>query len=311
MGTEIKTWQIIDGKLNPLETSLSQDGKTEPYDLEPWLESHPSIIGDDIIIIGRQVQVASKSGRIDLLGIDNGGNLVVIELKRDKIARDALAQAIDYASDVASWEKDKISEVCGKYYTEKSLEDVITESFPDVDIGSLKINATQRIILVGFVIESSLERMVEWLSGNYGVNVNAVVLKYIKTAKGEELLAKTSIISEEVEKERVRKKFIIKAPNVTLKQLVDGGLIEDGQTLYFFHGKTYENELAEIVANENKLRYKLDETLHSVSDLAKQIDKQLGLKHDDHSIAGPKYWKTEDDKLLHDLNEVIRGRDQE
>lgn len=41
--------------------------------------------------------------------------------------------------------------------------------------------------------------MVEWLSDSYGVNVNAVVLSYVKTKGGEELLIKTSIISEEIE----------------------------------------------------------------------------------------------------------------
>jgi len=38
---------------------------------------------------------------------------------------------------------------------------------------------------VGFSIEASLERMIEWLSDSYGVNVNAVVLSYVKTRDGE------------------------------------------------------------------------------------------------------------------------------
>ena len=35
MSTEIKTWQIIDGKLKPLQTSLKDERRNEPYDLEP------------------------------------------------------------------------------------------------------------------------------------------------------------------------------------------------------------------------------------------------------------------------------------
>jgi len=46
------------------------------------------------------------------LGIDNNGNLVIVELKRDKLARDVLAQAIDYASDVANWDIEKLNEIC-------------------------------------------------------------------------------------------------------------------------------------------------------------------------------------------------------
>ena len=56
MGTEIKTWQIISGKLTSIDTALKNEGRTEPYDLEPWLASTPEIIGADIVIIGRQVR---------------------------------------------------------------------------------------------------------------------------------------------------------------------------------------------------------------------------------------------------------------
>ncbi|HID27543.1 MAG TPA: hypothetical protein EYP22_06950 [Methanosarcinales archaeon] len=46
--------------------------------------------------------------------------------------------------------------------------------------------------------------MIEWLSGNYGVSINVVVFKYIKTKRGDELLARTMIIPEETESERIK-----------------------------------------------------------------------------------------------------------
>jgi len=208
MATQIRTWQIVDGKLELIDTSLEAQGRTEPYDLEPWIASNPDIIGPDIAIIGRQV--LSESGPIDLLGIDKSGNVVLVELKRGMLPREALAQAFDYASDVSDWSVEKLSEICSEYCG-KTLEELFADVFPDVDIENLNVNSTQRIILVGFAIESALERMIEWLSDGFGVNINAVVLNYIKTTGGEELLAKTSIISEELEKARVqkRKKFQI------------------------------------------------------------------------------------------------------
>jgi len=203
MATEIKTWQIVDGKLELIDTNLAEQGRTEPQDLEVWIASNSAVLSSDILIIGRQV--STKSGPMDFLGIDKSGNLVVVELKRNRIPREALAQAIDYASDVADWSIDKISEICVKY-TSKSLEDFISESFPEVDIESLNINENQRILLVGFGLEPSLERMIEWLSDKFGVNINAIIMHYAKTKCGDELLMKTSIISEEVEKERTKKK---------------------------------------------------------------------------------------------------------
>jgi len=202
MATEIKVWQIINDRLEPIETTMVEAGRKEE-DLEKWIKNNPQILGEDILIIGEQV--STKSGLIDFLGIDKSGNLVIVELKRHKLPRDVLAQAIDYASDVSSWDVDKLSEICTKY-TNQSLEDYLSEKFEDIDLEDLTINKTQRILLVGFSAEESLQRMIEWLSNNYGVSINAIILKYVKTRNGEELIARTVIIPEEIEKERIRKR---------------------------------------------------------------------------------------------------------
>ena len=68
------------------------------------------------------------------------------------------------------------------------------------------INKAQRLLLVGFSIEESLSRMIEWLSSNYDMGINAIVLNYIKTSSGDELLSRTVIIPEEVEKAKSDKK---------------------------------------------------------------------------------------------------------
>ena len=79
MATSIKTWQIVNGSLKLLETSLAAQGRSEPQDLEAWIASEPAILGPDILLIGRQVP--TQSGPLDLLGIDRSGNTVIVELK--------------------------------------------------------------------------------------------------------------------------------------------------------------------------------------------------------------------------------------
>ena len=76
---------------------------------------------------------------------------------------------------------------------------------------NLSVNDTQRTVLIGFSIDASLERMIDWLVDKFGISINASVLSYVKTSSGDELLAKTSIISEELEQARVKgqKKFEI------------------------------------------------------------------------------------------------------
>jgi hypothetical protein len=208
MGTEIKTWQIIDNKLISIDTTMPEGDRLE-RELEQWIESNPEIIGSDVMIIGRQVE--TDSGPIDLLGVDRSGNAVIIELKRGLLPRNVLAQAIDYASNVAEWKDGpKLNEECQKYTQklgeEKDLGDAFNEAFEgEVDLESITFNSSQRIILVGFAIETSLERMIEWLSESYNVNINAVILSYAKTngVEEHELLMKTSIIAEEIEQKRM------------------------------------------------------------------------------------------------------------
>jgi hypothetical protein len=203
MATHIRTWEIVKGELRPVETTLADHGRTEHYDLEAWIATDPSILRPGLKIIGRQVM--TRSGPLDLLAIDRSGDLYVIELKRDRLPREALAQAIDYASDIQSWPVERVSEICAQY-TKRTLDDVFNEAFPDTDLESVTINESQRILLVGFALDPSLERMIEWLSEQYGLGINAVILKYVRTSSGTELLTKTSILSEEMEDDRARKK---------------------------------------------------------------------------------------------------------
>ena len=203
MGTEIQTWEIIEGRLTEINTNLVEHGRKEKDHLEKWVRTETKILGSDIRIIGEQVY--TSSGPLDFLGIDNSGNLVIIELKRDRLPREALAQAIDYASDISGWELEKISEIC-LAHTGQTLEDFVSENFENIDSERFLINTSQRILLVGFSIDTSLSRMIEWLSDKYDLAINAIVLKYINTSSGNELLSRTSIIPEEIEIDKINKK---------------------------------------------------------------------------------------------------------
>lgn len=202
MRTQIQTWQIIEGRLQKIETSFAQAWRTHPIYLETWFESSPEMIGPGLGIIGHHVQTSSSP--LNLLGIDQSGSTVIVELTSDTLSREALAQAIDHASDIATWSIEEIGEICTKH-TGKSLEDYITDVFPTINPEGMIINKTQRIILIGFGIESSLERMITWLSKAYSVDIIAMMFHYVKTRSGDELLMKTSVISERVMPEEVLK----------------------------------------------------------------------------------------------------------
>jgi RecB family endonuclease NucS len=64
--------------------------------LETWLDENISILSPDLLVIGRQVKTVG--GILDLLCLDQNGDLVVVELKRDKTPRKITAQVLDYGS---------------------------------------------------------------------------------------------------------------------------------------------------------------------------------------------------------------------
>jgi hypothetical protein len=204
MGTGITVWQIGQGgELTELATSMAAEGRKEVDDLHAWLRAEPGLLGRDVLLIGHEV--ATNTGPIDLLGIDSGGQAVVIEVKRDHPPREALAQAIDYASQVAMWSQDRLDALCQEY-TELPLEDALEDRFGAGNWSTDRFTDPPRILIVATASESSLERMVEWLADSVGMAVNMVVITYAKTSSGEELLATTSVIPETVAEARGRRR---------------------------------------------------------------------------------------------------------
>src|SRR5262245_6557762 len=86
-------WENRKGQL----VELPKRPLDEEERLEEWIAKDASLVGLDVLIIGRQVRT-SHSGMIDLLAIDQQGDLVILELKRDRTPREVVAQVLDYAS---------------------------------------------------------------------------------------------------------------------------------------------------------------------------------------------------------------------
>jgi len=116
MAMNMTVWRIRDDKLDTVpKKKLNQEER-----LERWIEDDPSLIGMDVRIIGRQVRTAF-GGRIDLLAIDQEGDLIVVELKRDKTPRDVIAQVLDYASWVDGLGHDDVDRIARNYLNKLSL----------------------------------------------------------------------------------------------------------------------------------------------------------------------------------------------
>ena len=103
----IRLWEKVEISA---ETILSTDEITEiiERDLEGFIENDPTSIGHNLKLVRRQLD--TPVGRIDLLFEDTKGNMIVVELKLDKIGRGAVSQLRRYMNWV---EKEAKKEVAG------------------------------------------------------------------------------------------------------------------------------------------------------------------------------------------------------
>jgi len=83
-------------KLVGVQTVLSTDEVTEVIekDIEGFIEKNPTLIGNSLTLKRRQLD--TPVGRIDLLFEDENGNPTIVELKLNKIGREAIKQIRKY-----------------------------------------------------------------------------------------------------------------------------------------------------------------------------------------------------------------------
>src|SRR4051794_6165230 len=84
--------------------TLAEAGFTERSHLQEWVVAHPSMLGSDVMIVTMEFdRWRSSTGtperdRLDVLGLDRNGRLVVAELKRDVAPDTVEMQALKYAA---------------------------------------------------------------------------------------------------------------------------------------------------------------------------------------------------------------------
>ena len=191
MPSEIKLWRIEDDKPKHVDQD-TLDLESRP---EGWIRQDIGLVSDDLLVIGQQAKTA-YGGVIDLLAVDSDANPVILELKRDKTSREVVAQALDYASWVQGLDYEGIENLASNFFAESngSLEEAFREKF---ESGLLEVvNQRHRIYIVASSLDSSTERIVEYLSETHGVDINVATFAYFKTGKTE-LVGRSMLLDEE------------------------------------------------------------------------------------------------------------------
>ncbi len=215
MGKRIKLWRMDTGELKEVPAEKL------PYEdkIHDALEKGLSLISDDLLILGSHV--ATDFGtEVDILGIEANGDIVIIELKRDKTPSEIMSQALGYAAWASGIDYEMTLDIAkGHYGSEDSFREEFSKKFDGNDIPDT-VNSAHKIILVAGSLDSNTENIIKYLSEQYGVPINAVLFEYFKDDQGE-FLSKTTVIEEETAKlqtiSRKRSRYV----PLTIEQVAD------------------------------------------------------------------------------------------
>ena len=189
---ETKIWAVEGTSATPLNTTNQMESEGL---LEDILTANPDMLEEGLQLVGRQT--STVGGPLDLLGVDNYGKLVVFELKRGTLNREAVAQVIDYASSLNEMDSSslfshiaersgnlgiqKIDDFGGWYNTLQENSDL-----PDEDTESL---TPPRIVLVGLGVDDTTERMVKYMADS-GMDISLLTFYGFVNIGGKTLLAR-------------------------------------------------------------------------------------------------------------------------
>ncbi|MBU9711573.1 hypothetical protein [Evansella tamaricis] len=179
MSINMNLWKVNGAEL----TELGKAKLNSEERLERWIEVDSSILGLDILVIGKQVST-TYGGRIDLLAMDMDGNLIILELKKDKTPRDVVSQALDYASWVRDLTYNDIEKIATKYLNcpiRERFSNRFQSAFPE------EVNNHHSIIIVASELDASSERIVQYLSSEYKININCIFFEFFQDRDNEYL----------------------------------------------------------------------------------------------------------------------------
>ena len=186
---EFGLWRVDDKPVRVVTRPMPLEDR-----LEELIEADPGILGQPLLLIGRQVP--TRHGKfVDLLGLDADGALHILELKRDRTPRDVVAQVLDYGSWAQDLDNEQIREIYAAYARARELPEELDEAFALRFGGSPpdELNATHTLTIVASAVDAATERIVTYLASGFQVPVNVLFFRYFED-DGRTYLARTWLI---------------------------------------------------------------------------------------------------------------------
>lgn len=156
-------------------------GLREREDVQRVLREHIDVVSPDTLILAEEFGEWNDSRRrIDLLGVDREGCLVVIELKRSDDGGHMELQALRYAAMVSTLKFEQAVAVHEKFRESRGLQPESAESvireFLDISDGPVAFSDKVRIVLASADFSKEITSTVLWLNAQ-GLDVTCVKMR--------------------------------------------------------------------------------------------------------------------------------------
>ncbi len=323
---------------------LAEAGLTERAHLQEWVLAHPQVLGTDVKIVtsefGRWSDASGgiERDRLDLLGLDRDGRLVVVELKRDRAPDTVEMQALKYAALVSRFTRDRLASVHAQYLTHRRAETVE----PEAALAELEAWATlsedtlrlPRIVLMASGFPTTVTATVVFLHQQLALDVRLLAFQAYRT--DHDVIVTISqhypppdveefVLSPEVNERRqarVAQQTRSREGNA-VPRLIDAGVIDPGTRLVFQAVGDLKHEMADwlddlaqpgrrfaiwLDDSSKPLQWEADRVAYSPTGLAqKMIEAATGRSM---TLQGTKFWATPDGRTLVELAADLVGAEE-
>ena len=190
-------WKITSDGPTKVRETKPQAEKLLEESLEEWIASNPSLLGEPLMVLGRQVMIPDVKDRLDILALDPQGNAVIVELKRGKLSDPVDMQALRYASYISKWSYPDFENQARAYLGKSGDPDFnFNEAFEQfcADSGideAPDINTDQRMVIVGSEVRDKLGSVALWLRDR-GVDIKVIEVELFRD--GDTLLLEPRVI---------------------------------------------------------------------------------------------------------------------
>ena len=182
---------LIDEEERPVR--LSADGDFLEKHLEDWIQADPTMIGDRVRWVARQLTLGDGT-RLDLLGLAHDGTLVIVELKQADVDTGTVVQAIHYLVEIGQLSSD---ELLRRIRSNTDLDSSLDKELADALEGVETHERDYLIVVAGAGQGDRAEAASSFLEATgLKVPIRAISFGVVRDAEGRRILIRE--IDEEV-----------------------------------------------------------------------------------------------------------------